>query len=145
MNELQALLGKINLKYVDQEIIKRQRAVEKYRQLLAAVPAIRLMPDADPSVKLNFAYFPILVDEIHYGLTRDALFELLAEDNIFARKYFSPLITDFACYRDIFKPHIPNAKYVAERILTLPLWGDIPDEVIERICAIISQRGVMKK
>ena len=145
MNEFQALIGKINLKYVDQEIIKRQRAVEKYRQLLSAVPAIRLMPDPDPSVKLNFAYFPILVDEIYYGLTRDALFELLAEDNIFARKYFSPLITDFACYRDIFKPHIPIAKYVAERILALPLWGDIPDEVIERICAIISQRGLMKK
>jgi dTDP-4-amino-4,6-dideoxygalactose transaminase len=145
MNEFQALIGKINLKYVDQEIIKRQRAVEKYRQLLSAVPAIRLIPDANPSVRLNFAYFPILIDEIDYGLTRDALFDLLAEDNIFARKYFSPLITDFACYRDTFKPEIPIAKYVAERILTLPLWGDIPDDVIERICVIISNRGMLKK
>ncbi len=145
MNEIQALMGQINLKYVDQEIIKRQKVVKKYRELLSTVQGIRLMPETDTSVRSNFAYFPILVDERHYGLTRDALFGLLARDNIFARKYFSPLTTDFACYRDAFKPYIPVAKYVAERVLTLPLWGDIPDDVIERICAIVCNRNILKK
>jgi len=73
-------------------------------------------------------------------MNRDALSDLLASQDIFARKYFFPLVTDYACYRDKFTAQLPVAKRVANSVLTLPLWGDIPDEAIDRISELIRQK-----
>jgi dTDP-4-amino-4,6-dideoxygalactose transaminase len=90
-------------------------------------------------VKANHAYFPILIEESAYGATRDQLCEALAAHGIHARKYFYPLIPDYACYRGRFAADLPVARYVAARVLTLPLWGAIPDETVEQICRIIRE------
>lgn len=138
MNEFQALMGILNLRYVDHEISMRKVVVEKYRKLLAGIPGIRRMED-QPGIRHNYAYFPILIDETRYGLNRNELFDLLAAHDIHARKYFYPLVTDYACYRGKFPADLPVASYVAERIMTLPLWGALPVETVERICAIIRE------
>ncbi|MBQ3420698.1 MAG: DegT/DnrJ/EryC1/StrS family aminotransferase, partial [Romboutsia sp.] len=59
--------------------------------------------------------------------------EKLKEKNIFTRKYFYPLTTDFNCYKGIFDDNIPNAKYVSDRILTLPMYGNLSEENINRV------------
>lgn len=138
MNEIQALMGLINLKYVDHEIELRRAVVNKYRRLLAGIPGICYLPERTNG-KSNYSYFPILVDETQYSLAREQLFQKLASRQIFARKYFYPLITDYACYRDIYPAETPVASYVAERVISLPLWGEIPDETIEEICDIIRE------
>ena len=64
--------------------------------------------------------------------------EALANENIFARKYFYPLTNSFECYRNRFAiQQTPVAKYMAERVLTLPLYADLPLEDVDRICDII--------
>lgn len=136
MNEIQALMGLLNLKYVEHEIELRRGIVNKYRSLLAGIPGICYLEDR-PNVKPNYSYFPILVDETQYGLTREQLFQKLADRQIFARKYFYPLVTDYACYKDVFPADIPVASYAASRIITLPLWGEIPEEIVEEICDVI--------
>ena len=73
-------------------------------------------------------------------LTRDELFQLLATHNIFARKYFYPLIPNFECYREKYRADVPVANYVADRIMTLPLWSEISDDAIDEICKIIVER-----
>lgn len=137
MNEFQALMGVLNLQYVENEIAMRKRVVEKYRELLACVPGIRVLEDK-PGIKSNYAYFPVLVDETRYGMNRDALFNMLAAHNIFARKYFFPMIPDYACYRDRFPAdNLPVSRYVSDRIMTLPIWGTLPIETVEEICQIV--------
>jgi len=136
MNEIQALMGLINLQYVEAEIASRQQKVTRYRRLLSEVKGVRCLQD-QPGVRSNYAYFPILVDETQYGMNRNQLFDLLASHQIHARKYFYPLITDYACYRDRYQADLPVSTYVADRVMTLPLWGSIPDEVIDDICEII--------
>lgn len=139
MNELQALMGLLNLKYVDQEIEKRRHKVELYRQFLRGVPGITVLENNDANIRSNYAYFPVLVTEEN-GLTRDQLAETLQKNNIFPRKYFYPLISDFACYRGKYRGDTPVARYVADRVLCLPIWGDLDDEVIEDIYNIIIRR-----
>jgi dTDP-4-amino-4,6-dideoxygalactose transaminase len=138
MNEIQALMGLINLRYVDHEIELRQKVVNIYRQLLAGIPGICCLPER-PNVKSNYSYFPILVDESAYGLNRDQLFQKLADRQIIARKYFYPLVTDYACYKDVYPGDIPVSRYVASRVISLPLWGEIPEEVVAEICEIIRE------
>jgi dTDP-4-amino-4,6-dideoxygalactose transaminase len=138
MNELQALMGLLNLEYIAGEIAAREAKVAAYRTLLTGVAGIRWL-GGPAGVKASHAYFPLLIEESAYGATRDQLFETLAAHGIHARKYFHPLIPDYACYRGRFAADLPVARYVAERVITLPLWGAMPDETVEQTCRIVRE------
>ena len=135
MNEFQAAMGICNLRHVDGEIAKRKNVVERYMDRLSGVAGIRLS-EVQAGVKSNYAYFPVLFDG--YKLTRDEVYEKLKAQNIYARKYFYPLTNSLACYRDRYDDNeTPFAKYIAERILTLPLYADLALNDVDRICDII--------
>lgn len=135
MNEFQAAMGICNLRHVDGEILKRKVVVERYRERLENTEGIKLSIIQE-GVKSNYAYFPVVFD--NYKYTRDEIFEKLGEENIVARKYFYPLINDFECYRDKYNSNeTPVAKYIADRVLCLPLYADLELEVVDRICDII--------
>lgn len=135
MNEFQAAMGLCNLKHLETEILKRKKIVERYKEKLKNVEGIRFS-EISEEIKSNYAYFPILLDGYKY--TRDEIFEKLSKQNIFTRKYFYPLISDFECYRDNYdSKKTPIAKFVADRILTLPLYASLELDIVDRICDII--------
>ncbi len=137
MNEFQAAMGICNLRHLDEEIAKRKKVVERYRLHLDGVSGIRLCKpqmDVDP----NYAYFPVVFDG--YRQNRDEIYDKLAEKQIFARKYFYPITNSFECYSDLPTAGMektPVAAYLADRVLTLPLYADLELENVERICEII--------
>ncbi len=137
MNEFQAAMGICNLRHLDGEIEKRKAAVEQYRKRLSGIEGIKICPEQE-GVQSNYAYFPVVFDGYKY--TRDDVFAKLAEDNIIARKYFFPLTNSFECYEDYptaGTEKTPVAAYIADRVLTLPLYADLTIEDIDRICDII--------
>lgn len=135
MNEFQAAMGICNLRHVDGEIRKRKSVVERYVERLSNVNGIKLVKPQS-GVKSNYAYFPVVFDG--YKLNRDEVSEKLKAKDIFARKYFYPLTNSFECYKGRFSPEeTPVAKYIAERVLTLPLYADLSLEDVDRICNII--------
>jgi len=137
MSEFQAAMGICNLRHLKEEIAKRKAVVERYRKNLSGVPGIRLCPE-QVGVSSNYAYFPVVFDGYKY--TRDEVFAKLGEEGITARKYFFPLTNDFACYRSFPTAggdKTPVAKYIAARVLTLPLYADLTEENVDRICNII--------
>ncbi len=135
MNEFQAAMGLCNLRRVDAEIQKRKAVVERYRERLNEHKGIKLA-EPQEGVKSNYAYLPVLFDG--FKLNRDEVAAALASENIFARKYFYPLTNTFECYQDRFDGKTtPVAKYMADRVLTLPLYADLALEDVDRICNII--------
>ena len=135
MNEFQAAMGICNLRHVDHEIAKRRLVVERYVSNLKDVKGIKLT-QTQPGVKSNYAYFPIVLDG--YKKTRDEVFEQLETQGIIARKYFYPLTNSFDCYKNKYDGQdTPVAQYIAERVLTLPLYADLDLEDVDRICEII--------
>lgn len=138
MNEFQAAMGIVNLRYVDEEIEKRKKIVNKYRNYLKDIDGISFINDLE-DIKHNYSYFPILIKD-EFGKTRNKLHEELKNYNIYTRKYFYPLVTDFDCYKNMNKTKtVPNAKYVSDRILTLPIYGDLSLEEVEFICEAIKK------
>jgi dTDP-4-amino-4,6-dideoxygalactose transaminase len=138
MNEMQALMGIQVLKYLDDIIEKRSRITDLYRQRLKKIPGIRLAPPLSPHVKYNHVYFPIEVDEDEFGMSRDQLYEKLKEFNVFSRRYFYPLLCDYACYRSIsIKDPLTVARRAADRILTLPIYDGLELSDVETICEIM--------
>lgn len=137
MNEFQAAMGICNLRHLDEEIAKRKVVVERYRQRLSGVDGIRLC-SVQKDVESNYAYFPVVFDGYKY--TRNEVYERLMEQGITARKYFYPLTNSFECYRHYPTAGVektPVAQHLALRVLTLPLYADLPLEVVDQICDII--------
>ncbi len=137
MNEFQAAMGLCNLRHLSAELEKRKKVVEHYRERLAGIKGIVLCaPQAD--VEPNYAYFPVVFDGYKYN--RDQVFAMLGEQNIVARKYFYPITNSFECYKDYptaGAEKTPVAKYLSDRVLTLPLYADLAIEDVDKICDII--------
>lgn len=137
MNEFQAAMGICNLRHLDEEIAKRKKVVECYRERLSNIKGIKIC-DEQKGVVSNYAYFPVVFDGYKYS--RNEVFDMLKQHDIFARKYFYPLTNSFACYKfyptaDVDKT--PVARYISERVLTLPLYADLALKDVDRICNII--------
>lgn len=140
MNEFQAAMGICNLRHIDDEIAKRKKVVERYRERLENIEGIQLNV-VQENVVSNYAYFPIVIDEEKYGMDRNVLFEKLKGKDIVARKYFYPLITNFDCYKDNYgKAFTPIAQMTAENVLTLPLYADLSLETVDYICDVIAKK-----
>jgi len=141
MNELIASYGLLQLKNIDNEITKRKEKVNLYRNLLENTKGITIFQDI-PNVRHNYSYFPILIDKQIYGKTRDKVYEILKKNNIFARRYFYPLISQFATYSGLpsaTKENLPTASQITEQVLCLPLYAELENKNIERICKILNE------
>jgi dTDP-4-amino-4,6-dideoxygalactose transaminase len=139
MNEFQAALGILQLKYIDEAVIKRKLVTEIYRKTLKGVKGITFQPDL-PGVIHNYAYFPILIDTIKFGRTRNDVYTELRKYNIFSRRYFYPLISQFPTYRglDSAQPgEMPVAEKITEEVLCLPIYPDLEKKDILEISNLL--------
>lgn len=136
MNEFQAAMGICNLRHLDREIEKRKKVVDHYIERLSNIIGIKLV-EPQKDVISNYAYFPVVFDGFK---DRDTIFEELKKNDIIARKYFYPLTNTFKCYENLETADVsktPVAKYISERVLTLPLYADLSIEEVDKICDII--------
>ena len=139
LNEVQAAYGLLQLKYVDSFIQKRQIITAWYRELLSSIKGITYLEDI-VGVEHCYSYFPILVHEKEFGMSRDALYEKLKQANIFSRRYFYPLISDFDPYSALpsaTSDNLPLATQIAQEVLCLPIYVELSDNDVQRIVSII--------
>lgn len=138
MSEVNAAMGLLQLKYVDEVIAQRGQADTEYRKQLAEVPGITCLPNT-LQTRANYAYFPILVED-EYPLSRDELYERFQQHNIFPRRYFYPLISEFPMYQKYAsadRENLPVAVGAAERVICLPMYADLTTTTVKELVQII--------
>ncbi|MDF3933836.1 DegT/DnrJ/EryC1/StrS family aminotransferase [Pseudomonas citronellolis] len=121
MSEINAAFGMLQLKHVDAAIERRRQIDRHYRAELAEVAGLRLLGE---HAGANHSYFPVLV-EPGAALSRDDLYLRLKERDIYSRRYFHPLISDFPMYRGMPSAHpdnLPVARSVSAQVLCLPIY-----------------------
>lgn len=139
MDEIRAAYGILNLKQVDEAIEARHKVALQYREALKGIDGITFFDDIS-GVKHNYSYFPIFVDEKEYGMSRDSLYFKMQEAGVFGRRYFYPLISTFASYRNLPSANpanLPVATKMAEQVICLPMHHDISTTDIAKIINII--------
>lgn len=139
MNEVQAAMGLLQLKYIDEALVNRRIIAEKYREALKYTEGITLLQDF-PDVKHCFSYFPILIDRVKYGMTRDDVYENLKKENIFGRRYFYPLISQFPIYKGLESAKagkMPVAEKIAEEVICLPIYENLELETVQYISRLL--------
>lgn len=137
MNEFSAIMGLCNLPLVAENIAKRKARAEYYVEMLHNCAEIHLPDFAQDQVTYNYGYFPIRFMEP--GL-RDRVYEELRKEEIYARKYFYPLTSDAACFKNRYK-NLPlaNAHKASDNILVLPLYPELEYYEIEKIVECIKR------
>jgi dTDP-4-amino-4,6-dideoxygalactose transaminase len=139
MNEIQAAMGLLQLKYIDENINKRKTIVQHYKKGLKEIEGITYMEDM-PEVKHCYSYFPVLIDKEKYGKTRNEVYEILKKHDIFGRRYFYPLISQFPTYRGLESAQtgkLPIAEEITEKIICLPLYADLNLKIVDKIIDIL--------
>ena len=131
MNELQALMGLECLKKIDELLEYRQKIYDAYAEGFADCDDVTLVPHSQ-----NKAYVPVLFKDYH---TREHVYEELKDKcNVFSRRYFYPILTDFAPYV-YAKGTCPVAEDLASRVLTLPTYYGLLIEDVKLIAENVKE------
>lgn len=139
MTEFQSLFGLQNLKKLSEEKNKREKISNLYRNFLEKIDGIKLVL-SDNFHWASHQYFPIKISKESFGKSRDEIFQKLRKNNIFARKYFYPLCSNYDCYKNLPSANpslLPIANRVSHEIICLPFYGDLSFEDVKKICDII--------
>lgn len=139
MNEMQAALGLLQLNDVNKNIDKRRIIAEKFQKAFTNIEGIRIL-NYDSNIDYNYGYFPIFIDDEVFRKTRDQVYFELKEKNIFTRRYFYPLISQFPTYRGLKSADSENlsvAEEITRRVICLPIYADLDKGNIQRIIDII--------
>lgn len=138
MSEFNAALGMLQLQHIDQVLARRKDIDAYYREQLKDIKGIQCLESAGEKVA-NYSYFPILLDS-EYPISRDALYQTLRDNGIFARRYFYPLISSFPMYRGLSSANVDNlpvASDAAARVLCLPIYPKIEEKTLAKIVNVI--------
>jgi len=139
MDEFNACIGILNLQNIEKYINKRKQISSLYRLELNKILGIITTKDMQ-NVKYNYAYMPIIIDKEEFGISRDQLYDRLKKYNIFTRKYFYPIATDYEyirlnpLYQNVC---LPIANKISKQVLCLPIYPDLEEEKVIKICNII--------
>ena len=137
MTEFSAAMGLCNLRHIGEYISARRLCAEEYRKRLSKVEGIKLCP-VQANVESNYAYLPVLFDKAKFGADRNEVTDKLADKNIYVRKYFYPITSEFTIVQNMFEVNpTPIAKQISDNILTLPLHSELTVADIDRICDVI--------
>jgi dTDP-4-amino-4,6-dideoxygalactose transaminase len=140
MNELQAALGMEVIKYLDADRTQRKQLYDTYIQKLKNISGL-VLPEVKKNVYNNYQYFVIHVEREKFGISRDEVHENLKKFNVFTRKYFSPLCSEYEYYRRLpsaSKANLPMANKIVDEVLCMPLYGTLFVQDIEKICEIVT-------
>ena len=141
MNELQAAMGNLCLQTVDRLIAYRRSIHETYENAFSGCKNVRMVNvtssrSASNGLALtrNDAYCPVLFKDL---AMREKVYTELKKYNVFSRRYFYPLLTDFQPYLGGNKT--PLAQDIASRVLTLPTYDKLSLKDVEKIAAIVKE------
>lgn len=140
LNEVQAAVGLLNLKNLATERAKRKQILETYLANLDGIPGVApfLMPE---EVRHSYQYFMVRIG-VDYGMNRNDLYTELRKYNVFSRKYFYPLCSEYSSYRQLpsaTPQNLPIAHKIVQEVLCLPFYGNLPLRDVEAICQLIRE------
>lgn len=134
MNEFCAIMGLCNLKHMDEYVEKRKERVDYYMDSLMSIEGI-MLPVYKEEISYSYGYFPVIFEKKEI---RNQIYDVLKAENIYSRKYFYPLASDEACFKNKYKElPLENARHIADCVLVLPLYPELLEKEQERIVEII--------
>ncbi len=136
MTNLQGAIGLAQVEQMDTFIEARRQNASRYTQRLADIPGITTPPEA-PWAKSVYWMYGILIDSAAYGMNRDQLRKVLADNGVETRTFFIPMHTQ-PVYWDAFKgQRFPEAEKLCRDGFYLPSASSLTYDEIEYVTDVI--------
>jgi len=139
MNEIQAGIGLLVLDMMKKAKKTRKSIHETYEKHLENVNGIRLLENKT-NIEKSYQYFTIRINEKEFGISRDKVYQQFKEYNVFTRKYFYPLCSEYQHYRQLQSSgnaNLPIAQKIGKEILCMPMHEGLSKKDIRNICNIL--------
>lgn len=130
-SEMHAAMGLCMLPKVVDIIAKRKELSALYDSLLDWNKLFK--PHSSQNINYNYAYFPVLFQSENIMLK---VIEELNRQEIFPRRYFYPSLNTLPFSKG---ESCPLSESISKRVLSLPLFYDLPTEAVEQISMIINR------
>jgi dTDP-4-amino-4,6-dideoxygalactose transaminase len=129
MSEVHAALALRSLVGLDERVTRRNALAGAYREALADVPGLSF-PDVRTGDLSTYKDFTVLVDAEAFGIDAACLARALDAEGIETRRYYAPPVHLHRAYRGVPTGPLPVTETVAGKVLTLPLWTDMPEATV---------------
>lgn len=135
MTELQAALGLTQLARIDEFIAKRRQIVSWYRSQLSDLEQVDLLPQRYDGLWAP-QLMAALINYTECGTTRAAVMEKLKLEGIGTQVHYMPIYRQpfFAKKAGDLRQYLPGMEAFYSRALTLPLYQDLLQSDVERVC-----------
>ncbi len=145
MMDIQASLGIHQMKRIDEYLERREEIWDIYGEAFAELPVITPRP-AEPNTVHARHLYTLLIDVDRIKMTRDEVQQNLYDMNIGTGIHFISLhLHEYYKKTFDFRPDdFPNAKFISDRTISLPLSAKLTDEdvedVINAVCSIAGSK-----
>jgi perosamine synthetase len=133
MTDVEAAIGREQLKRLDEMLEMRRKNAAILNEGLEGISGIqpqKITPESEHA----WHQYCIVVDQEKFGLTRDQLAESLQERGIASGVHYPRGLHQQPIFRKLYgECQLPNAEYLAEHILALPVNHGLRDEQVGRI------------
>lgn len=130
-SEFHAAMGLANLPHIENIMASRRLTTKLYQTLLN--PNKIHYPEKHPLQNQNYSYFPVLLESEQVMLN---VRQLLLENNVGTRRYFYPSLNTLPFLTDHMS--CPVSEDIASRVLCLPLYFELPENDVKRICQLVN-------
>jgi perosamine synthetase len=136
MTNLQAAVGLAQVEQLDRFVNARRENACDYTGCLSGIPGITTPQEADWA-KNVFWMYGILVDEAAYGMNRDELRKVLADNGIETRTFFIPMHCQPVYWQAFKGQRYPVAEQLCRAGLYLPSASSLTLGEIEYVADVI--------
>jgi len=132
LDEIQAAILEVKLRHLPDDLRRRRELAAAYRQRL---PRAAVAPRATPGAEHSYHLFVIQTDQREQVISR-----LKAQDIDHGIHYPTPIHRMIA-YRFLGyqQGSLPVTEAAAQKILSLPLYPELPLEAVSRICSAVRE------
>lgn len=144
MTDIQAALGRVQLKRLDGFIKVRKQYAKIFDRELSKIPEITV-PIHSESSGTAYNLYTIRIDTSHLSVTRDEIVELLKQEQIGVSVYYIPLY-EFSYFQKHLKlksSDYPHASAVYQNMMSLPLYPKMTIKDVDRVIHTLSD--IIKK
>jgi len=147
MSDLQASLGLVQLRHLDERLERREALWAIYDDGLAGVRGVTVPPEEPAGNRHARHMYNVLIDPQRTGIGRAAFCDALRRENVGTGHHY-PAVHRTTLYRErlaLTDAELPRASSVSDRIVTLPLHPGMSDAdartVVEAVRRIVEYYG----
>lgn len=138
MTDIQAAMGRAQLRHLPAWQRRRAQIAARYDDLLAAQPGIELPHRPEPTSGTHaWHLYPI---RLATGIERDEVIAELARRGVGTSVHFIPVhqLTYFGCLASIPPSGMPGADTLFDQLLSVPIYPRLTDGQIDAVCAALA-------